>query len=103
MQSVRVPPSPLGTGTDVVVLAASHAQGSGTYTGAGLSTFRTGAMNESEGFRPDAKTVIIVVTGGDAEDIDLAVSETAAIVATGVSGPGSGHQVNLVSPRAWET
>ena len=95
------PTSPLRT--DVVVLVASHTQGSGTYTGAGLYTFRTGAMQESEGFRPDVKTVIIVVTGGDTEDISLAASESAAIVATGVSGPGSGHQVNLVSHRAWET
>ena len=43
-------------------------------------------MRESQGFRPDVKTVIIVLTGGDTEDIELAVSESAAIVATGVSG-----------------
>jgi len=43
-------------------------------------------MQQSEGFRPAVKTVIIVVTGGDTEDIELAASESATIVATGVRG-----------------
>ena len=80
--------------SNAAALVAAIAQGSGTYTGAGLAVFRNGAMLQSQGFRPDVKTVIIVVTGGDTEDIELAVSESAAIVATGVSGihmpcPGS--------------
>ena len=66
-------------------------QGSGTHTGAGLRRFRRDAMRESQGFRPDVKTVIIVLTGGDTEDIELAVSESAAIMATGVSGLSTHH------------
>jgi len=44
-------------------------------------------MRASQGFRPDVKTVIIVLTGGDTEDISLAQSESNAIMATGVSTP----------------
>ena len=60
-------------------------QGAGTFTGAGLEVFRNNVMRASQGFRPDVKTVTIVVTGGDTEDISLAQSESNAIVATGVS------------------
>ena len=62
-------------------------QGAGTFTGAGLEVFRNNVMRASQGFRPDVKTVIIVLTGGDTEDISLAQSESNAIMATGVSTP----------------